>query len=75
MRVADGAEPVLLPQASTTLYIIHCTAAAAASPVAASAALVQVAVWGWVVVSAIVMCVALNMAELSSAYTTSGGMY
>lgn len=34
-----------------------------------------VAVWGWVVVSAIVMCVALNMAELSSAYTTSGGMY
>jgi amino acid transporter len=51
-----------------SLVLKHCAAAAAAVDL-------QVAVWGWVVVSAIVMCVALNMAELSSAYTTSGGMY
>ncbi|KAF8071033.1 BAT1 [Scenedesmus sp. PABB004] len=33
-----------------------------------------VAVWGWVGVSACVFCVALSMAELSSAYPTSAGM-
>lgn len=30
--------------------------------------------WGWIAVSACVACVALNMAELSSAYPTSAGM-
>lgn len=34
-----------------------------------------VAIWGWVVVSVCVLCVSLNMAELSSAFPTSGGMY
>jgi hypothetical protein len=53
----------------------HLTLVMHAFAAAAAAAAGQVAIWGWVVVSAIVMCVALNMAELSSAYTTSGGMY
>eukprot|EP00775_Hariotina_reticulata_P010837 gene10837-10993_t len=34
-----------------------------------------VCVWGWVVVSAFMLCVGLGMAELASAYPTSGGMY
>ncbi|PNH06511.1 Amino-acid permease BAT1 [Tetrabaena socialis] len=32
-------------------------------------------VWGWFLVSAMSLCVALGMAELASAYPTSGGMY
>ncbi len=31
--------------------------------------------WGWLVGSAAMLCVALGMAELASAYPTSGGMY
>ncbi|KAG0950808.1 hypothetical protein G6F57_001890 [Rhizopus arrhizus] len=34
-----------------------------------------VMVWGWVVVALFTMCVALAMAEISSAYPTSGGLY
>lgn len=34
-----------------------------------------VCVWGWVGVSIATLCVGLGMAELSSAYPTSGGMY
>eukprot|EP00775_Hariotina_reticulata_P000773 gene773-1085_t len=34
-----------------------------------------VCVWGWVVVSVFQLCVGLGMAELASAYPTSGGMY
>ncbi|KAG2200098.1 hypothetical protein INT46_006477 [Mucor plumbeus] len=34
-----------------------------------------VMVWGWVVVSIFTMMVALSMAEISSAYPTSGGLY
>jgi hypothetical protein len=34
-----------------------------------------VCVWGWIVVSAFMLCVGLGMAELASAYPTSGGMY
>ena len=34
-----------------------------------------VIVWGWMLVSALMMCVGLGMAELVSAYPTSGGMY
>jgi amino acid transporter len=34
-----------------------------------------VCIWGWLGVSFCMLCVALGMAELSSAYPTSGGMY
>ncbi|KAG1092291.1 hypothetical protein G6F42_019237 [Rhizopus arrhizus] len=34
-----------------------------------------VMVWGWVIVAAFTMTVALSMAEISSAYPTSGGLY
>ncbi|KAL7318613.1 polyamine transporter tpo5 [Mucor circinelloides] len=34
-----------------------------------------VMVWGWVVVAVFTMTVALSMAEISSAYPTSGGLY
>ncbi|KAI9277642.1 amino acid/polyamine transporter I [Sporodiniella umbellata] len=34
-----------------------------------------VMVWGWFVVAAATSCVALAMAEISSAYPTSGGLY
>ncbi|KAG2204800.1 hypothetical protein INT47_004075, partial [Mucor saturninus] len=34
-----------------------------------------VMVWGWVVVACFTLCVALAMAEISSAYPTSGGLY
>ena len=34
-----------------------------------------VIVWGWMLVSALMLCVGLGMAELASAYPTSGGMY
>ncbi|KAI8472838.1 MAG: amino acid/polyamine transporter I [Monoraphidium minutum] len=34
-----------------------------------------VCIWGWIVVSAATLCVGLGMAELASAYPTSGGMY
>ncbi|KAF8069535.1 BAT1 [Scenedesmus sp. PABB004] len=34
-----------------------------------------VCVWGWIGASFCMLCVALGMAELSSAYPTSGGMY
>lgn len=34
-----------------------------------------VCIWGWLGVSFCMLCIALGMAELSSAYPTSGGMY
>lgn len=34
-----------------------------------------VCLWGWIIVSIGVLCVALGMSELASAYPTSGGMY
>lgn len=34
-----------------------------------------VCVWGWVAVSMATVCIGLGMAELASAYPTSGGMY
>ncbi|KAI9358723.1 amino acid/polyamine transporter I [Pilaira anomala] len=34
-----------------------------------------VMVWGWIVVACFTFCVALAMAEISSAYPTSGGLY
>ncbi|GLC56117.1 hypothetical protein PLESTB_001066200 [Pleodorina starrii] len=34
-----------------------------------------VCLWGWFLVSVLSLCVALGMAELASAYPTSGGMY
>lgn len=34
-----------------------------------------VIIWGWIGVSVCCICVALGMAELASAYPTSGGMY
>lgn len=34
-----------------------------------------VCVWGWIGVSFCCICIALGMAELTSAYPTSGGMY
>ncbi|KAG2482254.1 hypothetical protein HYH03_018798 [Edaphochlamys debaryana] len=34
-----------------------------------------VCLWGWILVSLLNLCVALGMAELASAYPTSGGMY
>ncbi|KXS17233.1 APC amino acid permease [Gonapodya prolifera JEL478] len=33
------------------------------------------AVWGWVVISLLSLCVALTMAEICSAYPTAGGLY
>lgn len=32
-------------------------------------------IWGWIGVSLAMLCIALGMAELASAYPTSGGMY
>ena len=34
-----------------------------------------VCLWGWILACVCSMCVALGMAELASAYPTSGGMY
>lgn len=34
-----------------------------------------VCVWGWIAVSFATLCIGLGMAELASAYPTSGGMY
>ncbi|GBF99453.1 amino-acid permease [Raphidocelis subcapitata] len=34
-----------------------------------------ICVWGWIAVSAATLCIGLGMAELASAYPTSGGMY
>lgn len=34
-----------------------------------------VCIWGWIGVSALMLCIGLGMAELTSAYPTSGGMY
>lgn len=32
-------------------------------------------IWGWVVVSFLILCVAISLAEITSVYPTAGGVY